>query len=253
LEPIPTYSGAFSNDAANCWLQDARRYFEDEHVLAGKNPNDLEKIIVAKRRLTGQAKWRMLAHEELVRNGEATAWVIYEDFENWIRENFQEYLSEEKRYEKFESCIQGNSSIQNYASRLHLAAAMIQPPYDERYVMRKFETGLNPRIRAALTKDISRPRNFNELVQRCSLHEQGFAIAGHVHPDNSTSASDPDAMQLDAIAASPNPPKKSSKGWKLWCRKNKACFECGRKSHSAKECKKDQKPTPTTGGKGSGH
>lgn len=135
IKKPPKYGGQVANDAARRWLQSVEEYFEAERTLAEKNPSDVQKIYYIKDFLDGTAKTMWRARSERVRDSGIEPIDTWEGFRQWILDNFKELLSEDKKWERFISCRQGNSSVANYSSRFSNMAAQIKPPLPEHLVI----------------------------------------------------------------------------------------------------------------------
>lgn len=232
----PKYGGQVVNDAARRWLQSVEEYFEAERTLAGKSPSEVQRIYYTKDFLDGTARTMWRAREERVRDNQEQPISTWTGFREWIMNNFKELLSEDKKWERFISCTQGNASVANYSSRFSNLAAQIKPTLPEHLVVRYFKMGAKPALQARLARDLDPPAKFEDLVRRFSQYEQGNAIAGHYMSTPQTNVNDPDAMDLSALAARPDRPKKGSPEWRAWCAARKACFTCGTEGHTRFAC-----------------
>jgi hypothetical protein len=252
----PTYDGKRDYDAAEKWIRQLEQYFADEPHFTGKTASDMQRFILARQKLTGKAAEAWTAHARLMGiDGRTEIINTFADFCAWIRKNFSEIDAKEKRWTRFEKITQGNRSFQAYAISKRDAALFFDPPLSNDFLIRSLVIGAKPELYAQWAKEINQPTDIDEVVDRFVRWENGFAIAKGITKSsgNSTTNADTrqtDPMDLSAIIASKDRPKKNSPGWVPWCKHNNACFQCGATGHGRKECPQEKSRQRTNAGSG---
>jgi hypothetical protein len=195
-------------------------------------------------KLTGQARKRWETDQVRARYDPTLVINDLTSFGAWIVKNFGEYNANDKRWDEYERITQGRQAVQAYASTLGDAATRIDPPVAEASLIRKFITRSRPELRKRWGDDRDRPATFQGVVERFAQYEISSAAAKRLGGDPYTPGYQDDnrgdPMDLSAIAASPDRPKKNSPAWKAWCRQHKACFDCGDTTH-LRPCPKSEK------------
>ncbi|KAJ6088519.1 hypothetical protein N7486_009780 [Penicillium sp. IBT 16267x] len=107
IRPIEKYGGKIQQFAAQKFLLDCDRYFEEIKLYLGEEPSE-------------QAK---------VAGNYATLIETFQSFKSWIEHEFSEHLGKEKRWDYFDSLRQGARSVQAYAMELQ------QATFDTGYVI----------------------------------------------------------------------------------------------------------------------
>lgn len=233
LGRIPEYSGTRANDAARLWLRDCENYFEKLQRRSLEPIPDYEKIDSAESRLikTAERHWR--SHRMAASLGRTEGISTWPEFQNWVLELFGEHFSERKRWERFESLVQGRERVRDFAMKLDDAAALLEPEAPPQYVIRqKLLGGISRRLLGRWTEERQKPQGLQDTINRLAELEEG-AIVRY--------STDPDPMDLSAMDARPsNPQRKRGNGPSRYdhVAPIRKCFRCNSTAHLLRDCPK---------------
>lgn len=257
------YDGTVTNEAATKWLSHCRSYWKTEGIFLGAQALDIQKVALASTWLEGKAAERWNAEAQLSeKNPHAYPMpVTWIGFEAWITERFRELNAEENRWERL-TAIRQKSDIQSYVAEMDQAYFELGYELPEEARTQMVLHGLRPEIQAEWHMVQDKPRNLAGMVKVLTNIEQSVGTAkkstGAKRKNHAPQHTDPDAMDLSALdgglsereveeinamISTPKAPRKDSWAWKPWCRRNKACFECGSKKHGAAKCPDRKKRT----------
>lgn len=225
IRPIENYQGAVKADAARKYLRDCERYFYEITTYAGAEPDDGTKIIHASGRLLNRAAetWRAYSEQVAGKYGkEITTWQAYK---NWINREFSEHLGPEKRWDRFVSLKQGQTSFHEYAINLQQAAYDCEIDIPEPVLIQHLRMGANVNLkkRWAEDREQDRPTALQDVIQRFIEFERGAMVAGYIK------RTDPDEMDLNAI------PSRSRDLSAI------TCYKCNQKGHYQRNCPTQKK------------
>ena len=106
-----------------------------------------------------------------------------------------------------------------------------------------FMNGLSELIKKQWALILNKPENLDKKmillkeIKSNMKDRQDIGTSQNAHWNQLDVESNPgDPMDLNTITAQPIPPKKSSPAWQAWCKKHRACFNCGNKNHISVKC-----------------
>lgn len=256
--PMPKFNGTRSNDEANRFLRQMELYFESERTLSHIEGTPKQKALIAASALEGDAK---TSWDTAWRNGQMPNAIereprTWEEFKQWIKDTYRVPLENEQRWNLLKSVKLTKAGFNKYVSDFQERRADYPGDIPDDLMKHMFLTGLgHSKLKERWEVHPSKPETLREIIPILRLLENqiknGEAVRGGGGGGVRAAPQSPpddhgDPMELGAIIAAPNPPKKNSPGWNGWCRKNRACFSCGSKKHRSAECDR-RKPARSDG------
>jgi hypothetical protein len=237
---IPEYKGDRKEDAAAHWLRQCETHFQDRIVVNRWATDELTRVILARVKLRGHAKQMWDAREQHVATGRLPTISAWGEFRQWITESFEEVDANRRRLDNWAKIKQGTNGVQSHALAVQKAAFYLEPQLPEEHIVNKMIESLKPELRARWEGSLDQPNVWADAVkilirfERAILAEKG--ILGASARGSADDYGDP--MDLSAIVAGGNRPKKDSAAWKPWCLKHRACFNCGDTGHPSRNCRR---------------
>jgi hypothetical protein len=234
-------------------------FFHAEERLTGKKITSLQRVLIASKALKDYAArtWTAQYNLAVQRKDLSAIPNTWSDFRDWVNKEFGELNAEEKRFNRLIE-LEQTGTVQAYATKFMEAVTLSsKEPVSNDMKVRFFMRGLDPIIRGKWYEQRDRPTKLEEIIpiladlelsiktgqvqEHYQNHNHSNAKKKKNRPSTNRHQDAGDPMELNAIAEARNAPKKSSPGWKLWCRKHNACYECGSKKHLAKDCSRDDR------------
>jgi hypothetical protein len=153
-----------------------------------------------------------------------------------LRENFGDIHSVERRREKYESLKQ-TGSVQDFANKLKHTVLFLDPIPPAYEILRRFQNGLRPDIRAKMDEFHGDIKSLDEYIHKADDIDRTQYRLKQAERKQDTGQT-PEHGRSYAMGSPVPSPKTDPAGYKTWCKNNKACFNCGSKQHRAKDCPK---------------
>lgn len=235
LRQIPDYDGTLSGDAANRWLREIDQFFWLERNLAGTVADEFQMVALCKSKLVGGAGDHLLR----VDSGFEAPIETMDQFKQWIRDNFQEYLSRDCLWDQFKTAKQGQRRFQEFANEVMLLVIRLGPnTISPGSIKQKFFQDAKPALKKRWPKEgLAETALVDDCVRRWVEIERRETVSGYYNSGGTsveTVVDDP--MDLSLVANGSQRPRKANPAWNGWCRQHNACFSCGRTGHTTKQC-----------------
>jgi hypothetical protein len=167
LDEFPEYSGEQKREAAQIWLQTMEATFQSEEDLAGITTTSKQKVLLAARRLKGEAKIIWDSEYRLAQqpNSGLTVPTEWGPFKVWILRNFQENNPTEERWDALASCkMKETDTLRSYI----IAFAQVVANYGDLpndIQVRFFVAGLKPTLLSKWREipERQRPKQLREI------------------------------------------------------------------------------------------
>jgi len=184
--------------------------------------------------------WIQLQKTALMINGQKVPGKVNEFFEA-VRTEFQELNAEDKRRQRYEKVHQ-TGAVQGYISAFKDRLIYLNPRPSEYEILRQFKKGLDENIKFEMATRHANVTDLEEYWTLADSIDRAFKEAGvNLSSNSSRSKSGTFGKPAKDTEESPGrihyvsslmPSKKRDpKGFKNWCRQNRACFECGSSTH----------------------
>ena len=164
-----------------------------------------------------------------------------------LQKAFGDIHSVKRRREKYEAMKQ-TSLVQSFANDLKHCVLFLDPRPPKYEILRRFQNGLRPEIRAKIDKFHSDIRELDKYINKANdIDRTLFRLKQNEcrRDREDTPRSDrasPEQGRSYAIGSPIPSRKRDPEGFKKWCRSNDACFGCSSKDHKLRDCsKKDSK------------
>ncbi|KAJ5994052.1 hypothetical protein N7451_001259 [Penicillium sp. IBT 35674x] len=229
IRPIDKYGGKIHQSAAQQFLLDCERYFEEISLYVGQQPDEKAKVVFASGKLVDRAGNTWKAFKQKVSGRYADPIETFADFKAWIEREFSEHLGPEKRWDHFDSLRQGTRTVQAYAMELQQAAVDTGFDIPEAILIQHLRKGANMALQQRWVEMNVQASTFAEAEKRLIEFERGRMLSNYI--SRHAGESDPDAMDLSALPAVTNETK----------RDDRVCFNCGKPGHIRKRCREERK------------
>ncbi|KAJ6086184.1 hypothetical protein N7486_006898 [Penicillium sp. IBT 16267x] len=236
IRPIEKYGGKIQQFAAQKFLLDCDRYFEEIKLYLGEEPSEQAKVTFASGKLVDRAGQAWRAFKQKVAGNYAAPIETFQSFKSWIEHEFSEHLGKEKRWDYFDSLRQGARSVQAYAMELQQAAFDTGYVIPEEIMIQHLRKGANVALQQRWVEMNVTASTFVEAEKRLVEFERGRMLSEYL--GRGATRSDPDAMDLSALPASHQPSGPTVPGR----RNTRRCFGCGKTGHIRRDCRQGTPP-----------
>jgi len=237
--PKPKEPKTYDGDRSNGRLDDHIRDLENWvnfHERRNQWSDEDEKVQQASTFLTGRMHRMFTIQQHSIHT--------FNEYCEWLRETFRDPNEQARLKDDWQQCLQGNRSVMDYASDLVYLSARIKPQKSAEEIKEHFRTGLQRQIQINMAEhpewdDLA----LNDYIARADRQDQIEVAKDRVRKRTGTTS----YSQSFAIAGAPRRggrtpgvltrrPRKGTEEWRAYCRQNEACFNCGEKGHTSRDC-----------------
>jgi Retrotransposon gag protein len=246
------YKGERKDNACEQWCMDMHSFLRRFEILTGKFLVDEQAVeyisqYFADAALTWWTNFLFNIQQGIV---EAKKPANEAELYDQLRKSFGDIHSVERRREKYESLKQ-TGSVQEFANKLKHHVLFLDPVPPAYEILRRFQSGLKPEIRAKMDEFHSDIKTLDAYINKADdIDRTQYKLKQAERKDerkDKEKESSKDKGRNYALGSSIPSPKNDPDGYKQWCRNNKACFNCASKKHLSRNClRKDSNKESST-------
>jgi hypothetical protein len=230
-----TYDGDRSNGQLDDHIRDLENWI-NFHERRHQWTDEAEKVQQASTFLTGRMHRMFTVQQNDIHT--------FPEYTAWLRRTFRDPNEQSRLRDEWQECVQRNRPVMDYASDLIYLAARIEPQKSADEIREHFRTGLQSRIQLSMAEHPEWDNlGLSDYIARADRQDQIELAKEQVRKRMGTTS----YGQSFAIAASPRRggrvpgvltrrPRKGTEDWRKYCRQNGACFNCGEKGHTSRDC-----------------
>lgn len=240
LIPPRVYKGERKDNACEQWCMDMHSFMRRYETLTGKSLSDEQAVEYIAQYFSDAALnwWTTLVFnaQQNIPGLNMQKPTSESELYSKLRSNFGDIHSVERRREKYESLKQ-TGSVQDFANKLKHTVLFLDPIPPAYEILRRFQNGLRPDIRAKMDEFHGDVKTLDEYIHKADdIDRTQHRIKQTERRKEADQA--PEQGRSYAIGSQIPSQKTDSVGYKTWCKNNRACFLCASKKHQAKKCPK---------------
>ena len=244
VQPRP-YKGERKDNACEQWCMDMYSFMRRFETLTGKYLTGVQAVEYISQYFqeTALTWWTNLLFnikQGVVVGPDVKKPTTEDELYGQLQKAFGDIHSVERRREKYESLKQ-TSSVQEFANKLKHHVLFLDPVPPAYEILRRFQSGLKPEIRAKMDEFHSDIKTLDAYINKADDIDRTQLRLKQAERKDKDKDKDKESRTKGRNYAigSPIPSSKNDPdGYKQWCHNNKACFTCASKKHRAKDCPK---------------